>query len=86
MPQSARRRARAKTPTRTPKGNGDILRVLKPIIPAIVTPVVEPVVMRLDRHEELLRELKKGFDIQFKRIAEIQAQLDALLGGGKSSQ
>jgi hypothetical protein len=42
-------------------------------------PLVEPVVARLDRHEQLLLDLKSALDIQFKRIAAIQAQLDHLI-------
>ena len=49
------------------------------MIPALVNPIVEPVVDRLDRHEELLLELKSALDVQFRRIAAIQAQLDQLL-------
>ncbi len=33
---------------------------------------------RLDKHEQMLADLKDALDIQFKRIAEIQAQLDLL--------
>ena len=47
---------------------------LKPLI----EPLVEPVLERLDRHEELLTELKEALDIQFKRTAEVQAQLDRI--------
>ena len=45
----------------------------------IIKPLVEPVLSRLDRHEELLRELKTALDVQFKRTAAVQAQLDQLL-------
>jgi hypothetical protein len=37
------------------------------------------VLARLDTHERLLSEVKSALDIQFTRIAEIQAQLDQLL-------
>ena len=48
------------------------------IAPAI-RPAIEPVLSRLDRHGELLEELKTALDIQFKRTAAIQAQLDHLI-------
>ena len=51
------------------------LRAIKPLI----KPIVEPVLQRLDRHEELLEELKAALDVQFKRTAEIQAQVDRLV-------
>ncbi len=35
--------------------------------------------IRLDRHEKLLEDVKDALAIQFKRTAEIQAQLDLLL-------
>ena len=47
---------------------------LKPII----EPLVQPVLERLDRHEELLAELKEALEVQFKRTAEVQAQLDRI--------
>lgn len=50
------------------------IRQIKPLI----EPIVEPVLERLDRHEELLTELKEALDIQFKRTAEVQAQLDKI--------
>lgn len=70
MPPKHRPRAQ------TPKS---IVAALKPLIPAVVAPVVEPVVERLDRHEELLLSLKAALEVQFQRIAAMQAQLDALL-------
>lgn len=48
------------------------------IVPNI-RPVVRPVLERLARNEKLLLELKASLDIQFKRTAQIQAQLDRLL-------
>ncbi len=48
-------------------------------IEPVIRPVVEPVLTRLDRHEKLLEELKAALEIQFKRTAAIQAQLDQLL-------
>jgi len=72
VPLKRRGRARPKPPQ-------TILAALKPLIPAVVKPVVEPVVDRLDRHEELLLSLKASLDVQFQRIAAIQAQIDTLL-------
>ncbi len=69
-------------PSKTrPRGKAPraIAAALKPLIPVVVKPVVQPVVARLDRHEELLRELKAALDVQFQRIASIQAQLDSLI-------
>ena len=54
------------------------LQKIKPLIKPLVEPLVEPVLERLDRHEELLTELKEALDIQFKRTAEVQAQLDKI--------
>ena len=51
---------------------------VKEILP-LLKPVVQPVLSRLDRHEQLLEELKTALDLQFKRTAQIQAQLDQLL-------
>ena len=45
---------------------------------ALITPLVEPVLERLDRHEELLTELRRTLKIQFKRIADMQAHLDEI--------
>ena len=53
---------------------------LAPIIKPLIAPAVRPVLTRLDRHEALLHELKAALDVQFKRTADIQAQLDQLLG------
>ena len=61
---------------RVPKA---VVAALKPLIPVVAAPLVEPVVERLDRHEELLLELKASLDVQFQRIAAIQAQIDTLL-------
>jgi hypothetical protein len=69
---ASKKRTRAKAPR-------SIVAALKPLIPAVVKPVVKPVMQRLDRHEELLLALKASLDVQFQRIASIQAQLDALI-------
>jgi hypothetical protein len=45
----------------------------------LLKPVVEPVIERLERTENLLIEMKAALDVQFKRTAEIQAQLDVLV-------
>ena len=50
-----------------------------PALKPALQPIIEPVVSRLDRHEELLSEVKATLDVQFRRIAAIQAQLDHLL-------
>lgn len=55
-----------------------------PVVPLaklrpLLTPVVEPVIERLERTEKLLIEMKAALDVQFKRTAEIQAQLDVLV-------
>ena len=47
---------------------------LKPLI----APLVEPVIQRLDRHEDLLTEMTEALEIQFKRTADVQAQLDRI--------
>lgn len=52
---------------------------LLPLITPLLQPVVEPVLERLDRNEQLLLELKAGLDVQFRRTAQIQAQLDVLI-------
>ena len=54
------------------------LSVLTPIIKPLLKPVVEPVLEKLDRHEALLAEMKQALEIQFKRTAEMQAQLDRI--------
>jgi hypothetical protein len=59
-----------RTSARPPRSSG-IVPTLKPII--------KPVVQRLDTHETLLLELKAALEVQFRRIAAIQAQLDQLL-------
>ena len=56
------------------------LRDIKPL----VKPIVEPVITRLDRHEELLQDLKAALEVQFRRTAQIEAQLDQLLAAAKS--
>jgi hypothetical protein len=45
----------------------------------LLKPVVEPVIERLERHEKLLLEMKTALEVQFKRTAEIQAQLDVIV-------
>ena len=45
---------------------------------ALIAPLVEPVLERLDRHEELLTELRRALKIQFKRTADMQAHLDEI--------
>lgn len=50
-----------------------------PPVRHLLKPVVEPVLARLDRHERLLQEMKAAIDVQFKRTADIQAQLDILI-------
>ena len=54
---------------------------LAPVIKPLVEPLVEPVLTRLDRHEQLLLEMKTALDVQFKRTAQIQAQLDQVVAG-----
>ena len=56
-----------------------------PDMAAVLEPLVEPVLERLDRHERILEELKTALDVQFKRTAAIQAQLDLLLATLKRS-
>jgi hypothetical protein len=56
----------------------DLAPLLKPIVKPLLKPVVEPVLQRLDRHEQLLTEMREALDIQFKRTAEVQAQLDRI--------
>ena len=51
------------------------VRVLKPVL----KPIIEPVVVRLDKHEELLHGVKAALDVQFQRIAALQAQMDHLI-------
>jgi hypothetical protein len=57
----------------------DLIQALKPILPAVITPVVAPVMERLDRHEQLLLDVKRVLDVQFERIASMQAQLDLMI-------
>ena len=57
----------------------EIVRFLEPGLQPLIEPAVAPVLTRLDLHEEILRDLRAALDIQFKRTAEIQAQLDRLL-------
>jgi hypothetical protein len=44
----------------------------------IVTAVVQPVARRLSRIEALLIEMRHEQDVKLRRIAALQAQLDAL--------
>ena len=50
-----------------------------PALRPALKPIIEPVVERLDRHENLLLEVKGALDVQFQRIAALQAQIDHLL-------
>ena len=50
-----------------------------PALKPVLKPIIEPVVERLDRHENLLHELKNSLDVQFQRIAALQAQMDHLV-------
>lgn len=61
-------------PSKNPPAPSISLARLKPLL----KPVVEPVLTRLDRTERLLVEMKSALDIQFKRTAAIQAQLDRI--------
>jgi hypothetical protein len=45
----------------------------------VIKPLVEPVMTRLDRVEKLLEEMKTAADLQFKRSAAMQAQIDHLV-------
>lgn len=49
-------------------------RTVKPLVAA----VVQPVAKRLARIEGLLVEMRYEQDVKLKRIAKLQAQLDAL--------
>lgn len=42
-------------------------------------PVIEPVVERLGRLEKVVLDIREALDVQFKRTAAMQAQLDRLL-------
>ena len=65
-------------PKRPAKPPAISAHALAPVIKPLLEPVVEPVLTRLDRHEKLLEEVKTALDVQFKRTAAIQAQLDQL--------
>lgn len=67
----------AKKKPRRPGGTA--IPALIPALKPALKPIIEPVVERLDRHETLLAEVKKTLDVQFRRIAAIQAQMDRLL-------
>lgn len=56
------------------------IRALTPVL----KPIIQPVVVRLDKHEELLLEMKAALDVQFQRIAAMQAQMDHLLASVRS--
>ena len=45
----------------------------------LLKPVVAPVLSQLDRHAEMLDEIREALQVQFKRTAQIQAQLDKLI-------
>jgi hypothetical protein len=49
-------------------------------LPPIAAAVVRAVEKRLSRIEDLLHEMRHEQDIQLKRLAAIQLQLDALSG------
>ena len=51
------------------------LRQIRPVL----KPVVQPVLTRLDRVERLLEDMRSALDVQFKRTAAIQAQVDQLV-------
>ena len=65
MPTAKRRKSRPTT-------------VLAEIAP-LLQPVVAPVLSQLDRHAEMLEEIRQALQVQFKRTAQIQAQLDKLI-------
>jgi hypothetical protein len=54
-----------------------------PKIAPMLKPLVEPVLIRLDRHEQLLEGVRAALDVQFQRTAAIQAQLDLLIAAAK---
>lgn len=67
-------------PTKRPAKSPAIpVEVLAPVLKPLIRPVVEPVLTRLDRVEKLLEEMKTAADVQFKRTAAMQAQIDQLL-------
>lgn len=45
----------------------------------VLKPVLKPVVHRLDRLEKTVLEMREALEVQFKRTAAIQGQLDRLL-------
>ena len=51
---------------------------LEQLAPAL-KPALDPVVDRLDSLEKTVLEIRGALDVQFKRTAAIQAQLDRLL-------
>lgn len=55
------------------------VEALAPVLKPVLEPIVEPVVERLGRLEKAVLEVREGLDIQFKRTAAMQAQLDRLL-------
>jgi hypothetical protein len=80
------------TPKRT-RANSATPPGLKPALKPLIQPLVEPVLTQLGRHERLLKELAADqgrtarlleevttkLDVQFKRTAAIQAQLDQVI-------
>ena len=47
--------------------------------PTLTNRLLQPVLTRLERHESLLEEIRQSLQIQFRRTAEVQAQLDKLI-------
>lgn len=45
----------------------------------VPTTAIHAILDRLDKQDQVLADLKEALHIQFKRIAEIQAQLDRFL-------
>lgn len=66
-------------PKRSSKVPAVPIKAIAPVIKPLLKPVVEPVLIRLDHHEKLLEDLKTALDVQFKRTAAIQVQLDQLI-------
>jgi hypothetical protein len=62
-----------------PKRPSQTASVPAALLKPLVKPIVKPVLERLDKHEEILLGLRDALDVQFKRIAQIQAQLDQLI-------
>jgi hypothetical protein len=66
-------------PKRAAKPPAIPVQALAPVLKPLIEPVVESVLSRLDRVEKLLEELKTAADVQFKRSAAMQAQIDHLV-------